>query len=136
MQEPSRQLLRHFTGCLAQAELLELRPEFAIANSGQDKGILVIFWECRKYGQDCSAVSYYRPTFGLRHLASAGAVSVAIRLWRSAPRVETVFQAQGPGSRQRPGAERSRKGTLVVFEELWGKWVTWLLGLGLHDLSA
>ena len=40
MQEPSRQLLRHFTGRLAQAELLELRPEFAIANSGQDKGIL------------------------------------------------------------------------------------------------
>ena len=30
----------------------------------------------------------------------------------------------------------SRKGTLVVFEELWGKWVAWLLGLGLHDLSA
>ena len=46
----------------------------------------------------------------LRHLASAGAVSVAIRLWRSAPRVETVFQAQGPGSRQRPGAERSERG--------------------------
>ena len=42
MQEPSRQLLRHFTGRLAQAELLELRPEVAIANSGQDKGILVI----------------------------------------------------------------------------------------------
>ena len=41
MQEPSLQLLRHFTGRLAQAELLELRPEFAIANSGQDKGILV-----------------------------------------------------------------------------------------------
>ena len=45
MQEPSRQLLRHFTGRLAQAELLELRPEFAIANSGQDKGILVILLE-------------------------------------------------------------------------------------------
>ncbi len=42
MQEPSRQLLRHFTGRLTQAELLELRPEFAIANSGQNKGILVI----------------------------------------------------------------------------------------------
>ena len=41
MQEPSRQLLRHFTGRLTQAELLELWPEFAIANSGQDKGILV-----------------------------------------------------------------------------------------------
>jgi hypothetical protein len=31
---------------------------------------------------------------------------------------------------------QTRKGTLVVFEELWGKWVAWLLGLGLHDLSA
>ena len=41
MQKPSRQLLRHFTGRLTQAELLELRPEFAIANSGQDKGMLV-----------------------------------------------------------------------------------------------
>jgi hypothetical protein len=29
-----------------------------------------------------------------------------------------------------------RKGTLVVFEELWGKWVAWLLGPGFHDLSA
>jgi len=33
-------------------------------------------------------------------------------------------------------AKGDRKGTLVVFEELWGKWVAWLLGLGLHDLSA
>ena len=33
-------------------------------------------------------------------------------------------------------SRKSRKGTLVVFEELWGKWVGWLLGLGLHDLSA
>ncbi len=42
MQEPGCQLLRHFTARLAPVELLELRPEFAIANSGQDKGILVL----------------------------------------------------------------------------------------------
>jgi len=40
MQEPSRQLLRHFTGRLAQAELLELRPEFAIANSHRPSHLL------------------------------------------------------------------------------------------------
>ena len=35
---------------------------------------------------------------------------------------------------QSKGVERrSRKGTLVVFEELWGKWIAWLLGLGLRS---
>src|SRR5271157_1090639 len=129
MQEPSRQLLRHFTGRLAQGELLELRPEFAIANSGQDKGILVILlgvWEvwARLFRRLVLPAYFWTetPRFGGGRVSRDQALAVGPAGGDCIPGPGSW---QSPASRSRKEPKGSRKGTLVVFEELWGKWVTW-----------